>query len=40
VLLTTGNVHDTTTFTPLPAALQVARTGPGRLRTRPDHLRH
>jgi transposase len=38
VLLTAGNVHDTTMFAPLLAALTVARSGPGRPRTRPDHL--
>ncbi len=38
VLLTAGNVHDTTMFAPLLAALTVARPGPGRPRTRPDHL--
>src|SRR4051794_18771130 len=38
VLLTGGNVHDTTMFTQLMAALRVARTGPGRPRTRPDYL--
>ncbi|MEX5720345.1 transposase [Geodermatophilus maliterrae] len=38
VLLTAGNTHDTTMFAPLLAALRVARTGPGRPRTRPDYL--
>src|SRR4051812_49302122 len=38
VLLTAGNVHDTTMFGPLLAAVRVARTGPGRPRTRPDYL--
>ncbi|MGY1618130.1 transposase [Geodermatophilus sp. SYSU D00691] len=38
VLLTAGNVHDTTVFAPLLAALRVARSGPGRPRTCPDHL--
>ena len=38
VLLTGGNVHDTTMFAPLVASLRVARTGPGRPRTRPDYL--
>ena len=38
VLLTAGNVHDTTMFGPLLAAVRVARAGPGRPRTRPDYL--
>jgi transposase len=38
VLLTGGNVHDSPMFTQLMAALRVARTGPGRPRTRPDYL--
>ena len=38
VLLTAGNVHDTTMFAPLMAALRVARSGPGRPRTCPDYL--
>ena len=38
VLLTGGNVHDTTMFAPLMSALRVARSGPGRPRTRPDHV--
>ena len=38
VLLTAGNVNDTTMFAPLLAALRVARAGPGRPRTRPDYL--
>src|SRR3954466_7376800 len=38
VLLTAGNVHDTTMFGPLLAAVRVARTAPGRPRTRPDYL--
>ena len=38
VMLTGGNVHDTTMFGPLLDALKVARPGPGRPRTRPDHL--
>src|SRR3954453_16583783 len=38
VLLTAGNVHDTPMFGPLLAAVRVARTGPGRPRTRPDYL--
>jgi DDE family transposase len=37
-LLTGGNVHDSTMFAPLLTALRVARPGPGRPRTRPDHL--
>jgi transposase len=38
VLLTAGNVNDTTMFAPLLAALRVARCGPGRPRTCPDYL--
>jgi transposase len=38
VLLTAGNINDTTVFAPLLAALRVARRGPGRPRTRPDYL--
>ena len=38
VLLTAGNVTDTTMFAPLLAALRVARVGPGRPRTCPDYL--
>ena len=38
VLLTAGNAHDTTMFAPLIAGLRVTRNGPGRPRTRPDHL--
>ncbi len=38
VLLSAGNVNDTTIFAPLLAALRVARPGPGRPRTCPDHL--
>ena len=38
VLLTAGNINDTTMFAPLLAALRVARAGPGRPRTRPDYL--
>jgi transposase len=36
--LTGGNAHDTTMFAPLVAGLRVTRNGPGRPRTRPDHL--
>jgi transposase len=38
VLLTAGNVNDTTMFAPLLAALRVTRAGPGRPRTCPDYL--
>jgi transposase len=38
VLLTAGNGHDSPVFGRLLAALQVARRGPGRPRTRPDYL--
>jgi transposase len=38
VLLTAGNINDTTMFAPLLAGLRVARTGPGRPRTRPDYV--
>jgi transposase len=38
VLLTAGNVNDTTMSAPLLAALRVARAGPGRPRTCPDHV--
>jgi transposase len=36
--LTAGNVNDTTQFAQLVGALRVARPGPGRPRTRPDHV--
>jgi transposase len=38
VLLTAGNVNDTTMFTALLGALRVSRLGPGRPRTCPDYL--
>lgn len=38
LLLTAGNVNDTSMFAPLLAALRVARIGPGRPRTCPDYL--
>lgn len=38
LLLSPGNVNDTTVLAPLLATLRVARHGPGRPRTRPDHL--
>jgi transposase len=38
VLLTAGNVNDTTMLAPLLTALRVARTGPGRPRSCPDYL--
>jgi transposase len=38
VRLTAGNVHDSRMFAALLAALRVTRPGPGRPRTRPDHL--
>jgi transposase len=38
MLLSAGNVNDTTMFAPLLAALRVARAGPGRPRTCPDYL--
>ena len=38
VLLTAGNVNDTTMFAALLTALRVARAGPGRPRTCPDYL--
>ena len=38
VLLTAGNMHDSPMFGQLLAALQVARPGAGRPRTRPDYL--
>ncbi len=38
VLLTAGNINDTTMFAPLLAALRIARSGPGRPRTRPDYV--
>jgi transposase len=38
VLLTAGNVNDTTMFASLLAALRVARSGAGRPRTCPDYL--
>ena len=38
VMLTGGNVHDTTMFAALVGALRVARNGPGRPRTRPDYV--
>ena len=37
-MLSAGNVNDTTMFPALLASLRVARTGPGRPRTRPGHL--
>ncbi|MFI6296585.1 transposase [Nonomuraea sp. NPDC050790] len=37
-LLTGGNVHDCTRLQHLLAAIQVPRIGPGRVRTRPDHV--
>jgi hypothetical protein len=38
VLLTAGNVHDSTMFGQLLSALRVAHAGPGRPRTRQDYL--
>lgn len=38
LLLTAGNVNDSPTFPQLMAGLRVARDGPGRPRTRPDHV--
>ncbi len=38
VLLSAGNVNDTTMFAPLLAGLRIARAGPGRPRTCPDYL--
>ena len=38
LLLTAGNVNDTTMFAPLLHVLQVARPGPCRPRTRPDYV--
>ena len=38
MLLTAGNINDTTVFAQLLAALRIARRGPGRPRTRPDYL--
>jgi transposase len=38
LLLTAGNINDTTMFAQLLDELRVARTGPGRPRTRPDYL--
>jgi transposase len=38
LLLTAGNVNDTTMFAPLLDALKVARPGAGRPRTRPDYV--
>ncbi len=38
VLLTAGDVHDTTMFAPLLGALRVARTRTGRPRTRPEYV--
>lgn len=38
VLLTAGNVNDTTMFAPLMTALRVAHAGPGRPRTRPSYV--
>ena len=38
VLLTVGNINDTTMFAPLLAALRVTRAEPGRPRTRPDDV--
>jgi transposase len=37
-LLTAGNVNDTTMLAQLMDALRVARSGPGRPRTRPEYL--
>ena len=38
LLLTAGNVNDTTLFGPLLSQLRVPRPGRGRPRTRPDHV--
>jgi transposase len=38
MVLSAGNVNDTTMFPALLGSLRVARTGPGRPRTRPEHL--
>ena len=38
LLLTAGNVNDNPTFPQLMSGLRVARVGPGRPRTRPDHV--
>jgi transposase len=38
MLLTAGNINDTTMFAPLMAALRVAQTGPGRPRTCPGYV--
>jgi transposase len=38
LLLTAGNINDTTMLAALLPGLRVARPGPGRPRTRPDHL--
>ena len=38
VLLTGGNVNDTTMFAPLLAALRIPRSGAGRPRTCPDYV--
>jgi transposase len=38
LLLTAGNVNDTTMLAALLGRLRVARTGSGRPRTRPEHL--
>ena len=37
-MLTGGNVNDCTRFEHVMAAIRVARRGPGRARTRPDHV--
>lgn len=38
LILTPGNVNDCPTFPQLMAGLRVTRAGPGRPRTRPDHV--
>jgi transposase len=38
LLVSPGNINDTTVFAPLLAELRVARRGPGRPRTRPNYL--
>ncbi len=38
MVLTGGNRHDCTAFEAVMAAIRVPRLGPGRPRTRPDHL--
>ena len=38
LLLSAGNINDTTMLAPLLAAVRVARSGPGRPRTCPDYL--